>query len=74
MNMIIDYGYAASLEELQDVVENLTGAVQADYAERVKDGHFDPSIVLLDQQVMITARVDLLEDGSAVYNLRIEPR
>jgi len=72
--MIIDYGYAASLEELQDVVENLTGAVQADYSSRVGDRHFDPSIVLLEEQVMISAHVELLEDGSAVYNLRIEKR
>lgn len=71
--MIIDYGYAANLEELQDVIENLTTTIQGDYASRVGDRHFDPSIVLFTsgRQLRIAAYVELLEDGSAVYNLRI---
>lgn len=69
--MIIDYGYAANLEELQNVVEQLTEAVLGDYRDRVKDAHFDPSIVQLTSQIKITATVKLLEDGSAVYDLTV---
>jgi hypothetical protein len=71
--MLIDYGYAANLEELQNVVENLTDAVLADYRERVKDRHFDPSIVQFNtSQLRLAAEVRLLEDGSPVYDLRID--
>ena len=69
--MVIDFGYATTLEELQSVVENLTDAIKLDYSERVGDRHFDPSIVVIEPQVRIAAHVELLTDGSAVYNLHI---
>lgn len=68
---VIDFGYAATLEELQDVIENLTGAAQAEYELLNKDKHFDPSVVQLNGlQAKIILFSRALEDGSYVFDLQ----
>lgn len=69
--MIIDYGYAANLEELQSVIKQLTDIARTEYALRVKDRHFDPSIVQLGgMQIRADLGADILEDGSTVFDIR----
>jgi hypothetical protein len=68
---MIDFGYAATLEELQDVIENLTGAAMASHEELNKDKHFDPSIVQLGgMQAKIVLEARALTDGSFVHDIR----
>jgi hypothetical protein len=71
MTTMIDFGYAANLGELQDVIENLTGAAAAEHEALNKDKHFDPEIVQLGgMQVRVTLESKALEDGSFVFDLR----
>lgn len=73
MPTLIDYGYAANLEELQNVVEQLTDVAKTEYGERNKDKHFDPSIVQLSGlQVRVGLIAKVLEDGSTVFDLKFE--
>ena len=70
MATTIDYGYAANLEELQSVIENLTNVAQAEFADRNGKKTFDPSIVKLgSMQVRVTLDLDIRDDET-VYDLR----
>jgi hypothetical protein len=70
--MILDVLYAANLEELQNVVEQLTETIKIEYNERNKDRHFDPSIVGLEQQIKVVAIATALTDGSTVFDIEVE--
>jgi hypothetical protein len=69
--MMIDYGYAADLDELQRVLKLMSAAAKKRHEGVDGVGGYDDGIVQLNgMQAKVELHAKTLEDGSEVYDLQ----